>query len=73
MEVTPCGNIVHTLKNRLSVPGLIRKLLIAWLLAVTVEYLFLDPPLRDLTGLKGIAEMSAFRMALVAAAAGAAL
>ena len=65
MEVTPCGNIVHTLKNRLSVPGLIRKLLIAWLLAVTVEYLILPARLRDLTRLAGLARMSGLRILVI--------
>ena len=53
-------------------PWLCRGLLL-WLAAVTVEYLFLDPALRDLNGLKGVAAMSPVRMVLVAVAVGAAL
>ena len=47
----------------------IRRGLILWLVAVTVEYLLLEPTLRDLTGLNGIAQMSPVRMALVATGA----
>ena len=51
----------------------LRRGLLLWLVAVTVEYMLLDQALRDLAGLKGIAAMSPARMVLVAVAAGAAL
>ncbi len=44
----------------------IRRLLLAWLCAVTLEYLLLPGPARALSGLDGVAQMSAGRMALVA-------
>lgn len=45
----------------------IRRAIAAWLMAAAGEYLLLDIPTRDLTGLSGIAQMSAGRMILVAA------
>ena len=51
----------------------IRRGLLLWLAAVTVEYLFLDETLRNLTELKGIAQMFPVRMVLVATAVGAVL
>ena len=45
----------------------IRRAIAAWLMAAAGEYLLLDIPSRDLTGLSGIAQMSAGRMILVAA------
>ena len=51
----------------------LRRGLLLWLAAVTVEYLFLDKTLRDLSELKGIAQMSPVRMVLVAVMVGAAL
>lgn len=45
----------------------IRRLVVAWIAAVGVEYLMLDAALRDMTGLQGIAQMSAGRMLVVAA------
>lgn len=47
----------------------IRRVILSWLIAAGVEYMLLDPRLRDLSGLMGIAEMSTGRMILVAAAA----
>ena len=44
----------------------IRRVILSWLIAAGVEYFLLDPRLRDLSGLMGIAEMSPGRMILVA-------
>lgn len=45
------------------------RLILAWLTAAAAEYLLLPGPVRSLEGLEGVAQMSALRMALVAAAA----
>ena len=45
----------------------LRRLILLWLVAVTVEYALLPMALRDLSRLDGIAAMSPLRMALVAA------
>ena len=44
----------------------IRRGLILWLVAVTVEYFYLPEQLRDLSDLEGIGQMSLLRMGLVA-------
>ena len=51
----------------------IRRGLLLWLAAVTVEYAFLEKHLRNLSELKGIGEMSPVRMVLVAVLVGATL
>lgn len=51
----------------------LRRAILVWLFAVTAEYLYLNESFRDLTGLKGIAEMSGVRMAALAAVAAGAL
>ena len=48
--------------------GVVRKVLLAWLLAVTVEYLILPAPLRDLQELLGLAQMSGLRILVIAMA-----
>lgn len=48
----------------------IRRGLLLWLMAVTVEYLLLEPTLQDLSGLKGIAQMAPARMVLAAVLSG---
>ncbi len=45
----------------------IRRAIAAWLVAATAEYLLLDVSARDLSGLNGIAQMSAGRMIIVTA------
>jgi uncharacterized membrane protein len=67
MKATPCIKI-STLKQRINFPGFIRKLLIAWILAVTVEYLILPLNLRNLAQLEGLAQMSGLRMGIIATA-----
>ena len=47
--------------------GWIRKAVLAWMLAVTAEYVLLERELRDLSGLAGIGEMSPVRLAILAA------
>ena len=44
------------------VPQLLRRLLTGWILAVTLEYLFLPVQLRDLSSLTGLAEMDPLRV-----------
>ena len=51
----------------------IRRGLLLWLVAVSVEYLFLEDPLRNLAELEGIAQISPVRIVLVATAVGAVL
>lgn len=52
----------HTLEQGLEAPALIRKVLIAWLFAVTVEYLLLPQQWRDMAKLGGLARMSMGRI-----------
>lgn len=73
MKATPCSKIIHSLGKRLSgqrigVPGVVRKVLIAWLMAVTVEYLILPAKLRDLAMLRGLAQMSGLRILVITVA-----
>lgn len=49
-------------KIRVSFSGLIRRLLLSWLLAVLTEYFLLPGALRDLAGLEGLAGMSPSRI-----------
>ena len=49
------------------IPGLIRKVLVSWLLAVVIEYLLLPGQLRSLSGLEGLARMSLIRVLTVTA------
>lgn len=53
--------------RRFQTADLIRQLLAAWLLAVTVEYLLLPSWLRDLSGVDGLAVMSLGRVLLLTA------
>ena len=48
----------NSLLHRLRFPALMRHFLIAWLLAVLLEYLRLPETLRTMTGLQGLAQMS---------------
>lgn len=66
MKATPCNKKL-TPGLGIDIPGVIRKLLIAWLLAVTVEYLLLPAQVRDLAQLSGLAQMSGLRMGIIAA------
>lgn len=43
------------------IPVLIRQMILAWLMAVLIEYARLSPAARTLTGLEGLAQMSVFR------------
>ena len=45
--------------------GLIRRVLLSWLLAVTMEFLLLPEKLRNLEGLEGMAQMSLLRVAAI--------
>lgn len=54
------------IKNRF--PGLVRRLLLGWLLAACVEYFLLPADLRDLTALEGLTRMSLPRVLLITAA-----
>ena len=55
------------LKRRNIIASLIRKLLLAWLTAVTVEFLLLSSEHQQLNNLTGIAQMSLFRVLAVTA------
>lgn len=64
---------LDTIKKRAQVwgmdlPSFVRKVLVAWLLAVTVEYLLLPAQWRDLAELGGLARMSGLRMLLITGA-----
>ena len=48
-----------------SIPGCIRKIGIAWLLAVGIEQVLLPEALRDLEKLEGLAQMSLLRVAAI--------
>lgn len=70
MKTMSCGKIFGALRLRVEgfdLPGLVRKILIGWLLAVTVEYLILPADLRSLSGLEGLARMSGGRIFAVTA------
>ena len=64
---------VHPPRPETGIGPWIRRGLLLWLVAVTVEYMLLQPELRDLTQLRGIAQMNPIRMVLVATGAGAIL
>lgn len=52
-------------KSILNPPDLVRRVLLAWLTAVTVEFFLLPAHLRELSGLEGLAQMSLVRVALI--------
>ena len=60
-------------KPPLPIPDLVRRVLLSWLTAVTLEYLMLPGELRDLSGLEGLAQMSLGRILVIAAVLTAAL
>ena len=64
---------VHPLRPETGIGPWIRRGLLLWLVAVTVEYMLLQPELRGLAQLRGIAQMNPVRMVLVATGAGAIL
>lgn len=47
---------IHSRQKEDTVPKLIRRLLLAWLLAITLESLLLPAALRNLSGLEGLAK-----------------
>ena len=57
---------VHPPRPETGIGPWIRRGLLLWVVAVTVEYLYLEPTLRDLAGVNGIAQMAPARMVLVA-------
>ena len=78
MQATFCNKVNNYLRNSLwkqgvDVPRIVRRLLIAWLLAVIVEYLILPAELRDLSSLAGLAQMSGLRILLITVVAAVAL
>lgn len=74
MKPTFCVKPLRSLRQSVSdIPALLRKVLIAWLLAVTVEYLLLPSKLRDLAQLDGLARMSGLRIILITVTVTAAL
>lgn len=72
MKATTGYKIFDAIKQKtqgLDIPGLVRKVLIAWLLAVLVEYLLLPGQWRNLADLDCLAQVSGGRMLAVAIAA----
>ncbi len=59
--------ILSALKHplRFKIPDLVRKLVISWLFAVTVEYFLLTSDLRNLAALNGLSQMSLGRVAII--------
>ena len=55
-------------KNKITAPDTLRRLLLAWLLAVTIEYFLLPGSFRALSGLEGLREMSLLRVLLITGA-----
>lgn len=49
-------------QNRLEISGLIRQVLLAWIVAVAIEYALLPQQLRSLAALEGLAQMSFTRV-----------
>ena len=49
-------------KNRAVSADLVRRVILAWLLAVTVEFSLLPSQMRDLNGLEALAQMSSVRV-----------
>lgn len=58
----------NKLKKSATFSVQLRYILSAWLMAVTLEYLFVPEAMQPLSGLEGIAEMSLIRICLVTAA-----
>ena len=54
------------ISNRITIPGLIRHIILSWLMAVLIEYFILPSELRDLSKLDGLAQMSFTRVAGIA-------
>ena len=54
-------------KQKYTVADLVRQLILSWLFAAFLEYLLLPAELRDLSGLKGLAQMSLTRVLVVTA------
>ena len=50
------------IRNKFTVPGLVRHIVLSWLLAVVIEYFILPSELRDLDVLNGLAQMSFLRV-----------
>lgn len=50
------------IKNKPTVPDIVRNILLAWLVAAMLEYLFLPEALRNLAGLEGLKHMSLSRV-----------
>lgn len=48
--------------NHITIPGLVRHIILSWLMAVMIEYLILPSELRDLSKLDGLAQMSFIRV-----------
>ena len=56
--------MLHTyLVNKVAVPKVIRRMILAWLIAVLIEYSILPTELRSLDTLTGISQMSSYRVA----------
>jgi len=56
-----------TIKNKPTVPDMVRSILLGWLLAVVLEYLFLPAGVRNLAGLESLKQMSLPRVLVLTA------
>ena len=55
------------IKNKITAPDMVRRLLLSYLVAVTVEFFLLPEEMRNLTGLEGFREMSLLRVLWITA------
>ncbi|MBE6983736.1 MAG: DUF2079 domain-containing protein [Ruminococcaceae bacterium] len=55
------------IKNKITAPDMARRLLLSYLVAVTVEFFLLPEEMRNLTGLEGLREMSLLRVLWITA------
>ena len=56
-----------SIKNKITAPDMARRLLLSYLVAVTVEFFLLPEEMRNLTGLEGLREMSLLRVLWITA------
>ncbi len=54
-----------TIKNKPTVPDMVRSILLGWLLAAMLEYLFLPAGVRNLAGLESLKHMSLLRVLIL--------
>lgn len=52
----------NLINNRITIPSLVRHIILSWLMAILIEYLILPSELRELSKLDGLAQMSFIRV-----------